>query len=406
MSSPLNVVLVGPLAVLREQLTNEFLRSGYAPSTVARHLQLLAHVSSWMLERGIATSNLSWEDIGTFCLERDLPCVHRYAPPPVMVLMRMVRPDLIPTRPTRPGTIVPAAAEELLSCFGQYLHDERALAPSTLGLYMYQVRVFALWFVARFDSDLSRIGIANVDEFYVSRTVSWSTSAVRSSVVALRAFVRWLFLTGRSTSNLSAAILTVKDTSQNALPKALPPAELTKLLAVTMTVRDRAILLLLTQLGLRANEVSGLRIDDFDWRVGTVLIRGKGNDSQLMPVPAEVGEAIAQYLSESTGVRSSYREVFLGVYAPYLPVGRCAITMLVTNLAKRAGIVGRVSSHRLRHTAATAVLAGGGTLAEAGQLLRHRSPQSTMIYARTDLVALAQLARPWPGRSGEDNAHE
>jgi len=359
MSSPFDVVLVGPLAVLGELLRGEFLRSGYAPSTVARKLQLLAHLSLWMLNRGISTSNLSWVDIGTFCSEHDLPCVHRYAPPPPMALMRMIRPDLIPTRAARPGTVLPPVAEEVLSSFGSYLRDERALAASTRGLYLHQVRVFSLWFVARFDSNLSGITITSVDEFYAARAASWSTSAARSSVIALRAFARWLFLTRRSTSNLSAAILTVKDTSQDALPKTLPAAELTKLLAVTMTARDRAILLLLTQLALRANEVSGLKIDDFDWRVGTVLIHGKGNDSQLMPLPVEVGDAIAKYLSERTRVSSSHREVFLGAYAPHMPVGRCAVTMVVTNLAKRAGILGRVGSHRLRHTAATAVCSGG-----------------------------------------------
>lgn len=406
MSTAFNVVMVGPLAVLKEQLIGEFLRLGYAPSTVLRQLQLLAHVSSWMLERGVETANLSWVDIGVFCSDHDLACVHRYAPPPVMILMRMIRPELTPTRAAQPGTVLPQGTEELLASFGVYLRDERALVASTQKLYLYQVRLFALWFVARFGPDLSGMTITVVDEFYVARAALWPTSTARSSVIALRAFARWLFLTRRSTANLSAAILTVKDTSQDALPKVLPAADLTKLLAVTMSVRDRAILLLLTRLGLRANEVSGLRIDDFDWHAGTALIHGKGNDSQLMPVPVEVGEAIAAYLSESPRVHSLHREVFLGVYAPNLPLGRCAVTMVVTYLAKRAGIVGRVGAHRLRHTAATAVLSGGGTLVEAGQLLRHRSAQSTMIYARTDLGTLAQLARPWPGRAGQDSAHE
>jgi len=406
MSSPSNVVIVGPLAVLKEQLTVEFLRLGYAPSTVARQLQLLAHLSSWMLERGVETANLSWADIGVFCSDHELACVHRYAPPPVMILMSMIRPELTPTRAAQPGTVLPQETEELLASFGVYLRDERALMGSTQALYLYQVRMFARWFVARFGPDLSGMTIAAADEFYLAQGASWSTSTARSSVIALRGFARWLFLTGQSKANLSAAILTIKDTSQDAIPKALPTADLAKLLAVSMSVRDRAILLLLTRLGLRAHEVSGLRVDDFDWRAGTVLIHGKGNDSQLMPVPVEVGEAIAEYLSESPRVHSSYREVFLGVYAPNLPLSRCAVTMVVTYLAKRAGIVGRIGAHRLRHTAATAVLTGGGTLAEAGQLLRHRSTQSTMIYARTDLGTLAQLARPWPGRTGQDSAHE
>lgn len=173
-----------------------------------------------------------------------------------------------------------------------------------------------------------------------------------------------------------------------------------------MSVRDKAIALLLVRLGLRANEVATLRLDDFNWRAGTVLIRGKGNDSQLMPVPAEVGTAVAAYLSGHRRAGSPYREVFLGTYTPNRPLGRSAVSGVVSYLARRGGIAGRVGSHRLRHSAATAVLAGGGTLAEAGQLLRHRSTQATMTYARTDQVSLAQLVRPWPVAANQENAHE
>lgn len=404
MSHPSKVVIVGPLAVLREQLTTEFVRLGYAPSTVARQLQLVAHLSRWMTARRVGAGELSWADIAVFCSDYDLSCIHRSAPPPVMILMSLVRPEAMPVARTR--AVLPSETEELLACFGEYLRDERGLTATTRALYLYQLRLFALWFVARSGSDLTVMTIAAVDQFYVDRAGIWSTSSARSSMIALRALARWLFLTGRSTLNLSPAILTVKNTSQNALPKALSDADVKTLLSVRMSVRDRAILLVLTRMGLRAREVSGLTVDDFDWRAGTVLIHGKGNDSHLMPVPADVGEAIAEYLSEQRRTKSPYREVFLGVYTPNCPLSRSSISMVVTYLAKRAGIVGRVGSHRLRHTAATAVLVDGGTLEEVGQLLRHRSTHATMIYAKTDLGALAQLARPWPGSTRQDNAHE
>jgi len=406
MSHPSKVVIVGPLAVLREQLTTEFVRLGYAPSTVARQLQLLAHLSRWMTARGVGVGELSWADIAFFCSDYDLSCIHRCAPPPVMILMSLILPEAVPSRAARPGAVLPSETEELLTRFGEYLRDERGLTATTRALYLYQLRLFALWFVARFGSDLTVMTIAAVDQFYVDRAGIWSTSSARSSTIALRALARWLFLTGRSALNLSTAILTVKDTSQTALRKALSGADVRTLLSVKMSVRDRAILLVLTRMGLRANEVSGLTVDDFDWRAGTVLIHGKGNDSQLMPVPADVGEAIAEYLSGQRRTKSPYREVFLGVYTPNCPLSRSSISMVVSYLAKRAGIVGRVGSHRLRHTAATAVLAGGGTLEEVGQLLRHRSTHATMIYAKTDLGALAQLARPWPGSTRQDSAHE
>ena len=406
MSHPSKVVIVGPLAVLREQLTTEFVRLGYASSTVARHLQLLAHLSRWMSEREVDTADLSWADVGRFCSDHELSCMCRFAPPPVMILMRLIRPECVPSKTTKSGTALPPETEQLLVRFGEYLRDERALMPTTRALYLQQLRVFALWFVAQFGSDLTGVTIAAVDQFYIDRAGDWSTSSARSSTIALRALAQWLFLTGRSASNLSTAILTVKDGTQDSLPKALPLADVESLLSVKMSLRDRAILLVLTRLGLRANEVAALTLDDFDWRAGTVLIHGKGNDSQLMPVPGDVGEAIAEYLSVQRRTKSPYRELFLGNYTPNCPLSRSSISMVVTYLAERAGITGRVGAHRLRHSAATAVLAGGGTLAEAGQLLRHRSSHATMIYAKTDLATLAQLAKPWPGSTGQENAHE
>lgn len=205
MSHPSKVVIVGPLAVLREQLTTEFVRLGYSSSTVARHLQLLAHLSSWMSKRKVDTADLSWADVGRFCSDHELSCVCRFAPPPVMILMRLIRPECVPSKTTKSGTVLPPETEQLLVRFGEYLRDERALMATTRALYLYQLRVFALWFVARLGSDLTGVTIAAVDQFYIDRAGDWSTSSARSSTIALRALARWLFLTGRSASNLSTA---------------------------------------------------------------------------------------------------------------------------------------------------------------------------------------------------------
>ncbi|MEO7017723.1 MAG: tyrosine-type recombinase/integrase [Leifsonia sp.] len=410
MSHPSKVSLIGPLAVWREQLIVEFDRLGYAPSTVARHLQLLAHLSRWMSERGVDAAGLSWSEVVAFCSAHGVSHVRRFAPPPLVILMRVVRPDCTPVKTTAPGEVFPPAAEELLASFGEYLHRERALAATTTALYLYQLRRFAKWFLPRFGSELAAMTIAAIDQFYLDQAGVWSTASARSSTIALRALSRWLFLSGRSAVDLSEAIATVKDASRNDLPRALSTADVTALLAVRMSVRDNAIVLLLVRLGLRANEVARLRLDDFNWRAGTVLVRGKGDDAQLMPVPAEVGSAIAAYLSAHRRVGSPYREVFLGTYTPNRPLSRSSVSGVVSYLARRAGIPGPVAAHRLRHSAAMAVLAGGGTLSEAGQLLRHRNANSTMIYAQADQVQLAQLSRPWPMPMpmpmSQESAHE
>ncbi|MGH3966426.1 MAG: tyrosine-type recombinase/integrase [Pseudonocardiaceae bacterium] len=203
-------------------------------------------------------------------------------------------------------------------------------------------------------------------------------------------------MTGGEDRQLAEGIGPVRYTAPAGVPKALPPVDLALMLAVDMSARDRALVLLLARLGLRSREAAQLSLDDVDWRAGTVRVTGKGDDHQLMPLPAEVGEALAAYLCDHRRAGSGYRHVFLGAIAPYRPLDRRGVSSVVTRLARRAGIDGRVGAHRLRHGAATAVLAGGGTLAEAGQLLRQRSSGATAIYAKVDDYALAQLVRPWP----------
>lgn len=143
-----------------------------------------------------------------------------------------------------------------------------------------------------------------------------------------------------------------------------------------------------------------LGLEDVNWRAGTVRITGKGRDHQLMPLPAEVGHALTVYLREQYRGSQAGRKVFLSVTAPYGPLDRSGVSSVVTRMARRAGIQSRVGAHRLRHSAATAVLAAGGTLSEAGQLLRHRSVGATAIYAKVDNDALTQLIRPWPAATG------
>jgi integrase/recombinase XerD len=160
--------------------------------------------------------------------------------------------------------------------------------------------------------------------------------------------------------------------------------------------RDFAIMLLLSRLGLRCGEVARLSLDDIDWRVGQMILRGKGNREERLPIPIDVGEAIHGYLHRSRPCSAEGRNVFVRVKAPHRPLTSGGITTVVSEASKRAGL-GKLYAHRLRHTAATAMLRGGTPLAEVGQVLRHRQAATTAIYAKVDRDALRVLARPWPG---------
>ena len=158
------------------------------------------------------------------------------------------------------------------------------------------------------------------------------------------------------------------------------------------------MLTLLARMGLRAGEVAGLRLDDVDWRHGGITIVGKGNRRDQLPLPADVGEAVVAYLRESRGAAALDRSVFIRIKAPRRGLTAGGVTQAVAAAARRAGL-GTVYAHRLRHSAATAMLAEGGSLAEVGQVLRHRRPHTTAAYTKVNIEALRSLAHPWPGAS-------
>jgi integrase/recombinase XerD len=218
-------------------------------------------------------------------------------------------------------------------------------------------------------------------------------------VVVLRSLLRYLHVAGLIELPLEWAVPGVADLRDRSLPRGLEPAVVKKLLAScdrrrTVGRRDYAILLLLARLGLRAGEVAAVTLDDVDWRRGELLIHGKGGRDDVLPLPCDVGEALVSYLRRRPASES--RTLFLKVLAPAGPMSGSAIRGVVHDACVRAGIP-PVGPHRLRHTAATGMLRAGASLAEIGQVLRHRERKTTAIYAKVDRKALRALARPWPG---------
>jgi site-specific recombinase XerD len=185
------------------------------------------------------------------------------------------------------------------------------------------------------------------------------------------------------------------------LPKGLDPAQVRALLAScdrrrATGRRDFAIVLLLLRLGLRAGEVARLSLDDIDWHHGELVVLGKGNRAERLPLPADVGAAITTYLQRGRPSTSEGRTVFVRVKAPHLALTPGGVSNVVFDAGQRAGL-GRIHAHRLRHTTASSMLSSGASMAEIGQVLRHRSALSTALYAKVDRQALSVLARPWPG---------
>lgn len=215
----------------------------------------------------------------------------------------------------------------------------------------------------------------------------------------LRSLLRFLFLEGRTPISLADAVPSAARWRQRGLPRAVDARSVSALLdgcdrSRAVGQRDFAILTVLIRLGLRSSEVANLLLDDVDWRAGDLLVRGKANRIERLPVPCDVGEAMTGYLREGRP-RSSSRRLFLRALAPHVEMTPGAVGMVVALACDQAGMA-RVGAHRLRHTAATEMLRGGASLSEIGDVLRHRRPATTAIYAKVDRAGLSVLARPWP----------
>jgi len=253
-------------------------------------------------------------------------------------------------------------------------------------------------------ADLSELTAADVSKAVLGQVAGRSPASVRRYGCALRSFLRYCYLTGLVERDLSAAALPVSGRRRSLLPAGITPTQATALLRAcdrrrASGRRDFAVIVLMLPLGLRATEVSTLRLDDLDWRAGQLTVHGKGGRIDQLPLSVDVGEAIAGYLCRGRPRSAAVREVFLSLRPPHVGLKRGGVTAIVASAARRAEL-GVVRAHRLRHTAATDMLRAGAPLAEIGQVLRHRSLGSTAAYARVDVDRLRTIARPWPAGTG------
>ncbi len=295
------------------------------------------------------------------------------------------------------------AGGELVSAFGGFLRSERGLSRATLTNYLPIVRSFldeqfggkALHF-----DDLRAV---DIHRFIVRRARVGSRGRAKLVVTALRSFLRFLQQRGLLATDLAAAVPGVAGWRLAHLPKALPAAQVERLLASCDRSkpagrRDYAVLMLLARLGLRGGEVAAMTLDDLDWERGEIVVHGKGQRVARLPLPADVGTALVEYLRQDRPACST-RRVFVRTRAPRRGfISPSAICCIVRRALKRAGLTPEFKgAHLLRHSLATDLLRRGASLVEIGQLLRHSQPNTTQIYAKVDITALRAIALPWPG---------
>jgi len=233
------------------------------------------------------------------------------------------------------------------------------------------------------------------------RAATFHSQRVQSMTTALRSFLRFMRWRGDINSDLAACVPSVANWRRSTIPRAIPPKQVELVLAsvnrdTATGRRDYAILLLLARLGLRAHEVATLTLEDMNWQDGLITVRGKTSRYSQLPLPMDIGEAIADYLRNGRPRGSRY--LFLTVKAPVASFKARAIGSVVKHALERAGIDSpRNGCHQFRHGLACQMLRQGASLPEIGELLRHRSPETTEIYAKVDFGSLTTLALPWPG---------
>jgi integrase/recombinase XerD len=370
---------------------------GYTSSSAAGQLQLMAHVSGWLVDRGRDGHDLTPAVVEEFLQARRVAGYGQW------LSVRGMSPLLdylrdVGVGPARSPVLANTPVEVLLTAYGAYLVEERGLAASTVRNYLYVARQFVSDRCASGRPELGGLTAGEVSEFVLAACRASSVGSATVLIVGMRALLRYLHLAGITPTGLAGAVPSAVCWPASSLPQPIDRGQAGRLLRscdrrTAVGRRDFAVLTLLLRLGLRVGEVAALELNDVDWRHGEILVRGKGRREERLPLPADVGEAVAGWLRRGRTPCSSTR-VFTTLLAPRGELTGKAVSAIVRRSAHRCGVA--VTAHRLRHTAATELLRSGASLPEVGQVLRHGSLLSTATYAKVDYAALSGLARPWP----------
>jgi site-specific recombinase XerD len=393
--------LVGHLLPFAASLTEE----GYADATMRSKLWLLADFGHWLGRRGLAVTQLDERLVETFFVEkRRRGRVHRGNQETVRQFLDHLRERNVVAGVTPSPDPSPWA--DILNRYEKHLRSERGLTTATIINYLPFARKFLVERFGEGPLPIREVRSSDISAFILRHARIMGCRRAQLMTTAFRSFFRFLFQNGDLEYDLATSIPSVADWRLATVPKYLTPDEVSRVLGscdrqTATGRRDYAILLLLARLGLRAGEIVALQLDDIDWRAGEILVRGKGLLHDRMPLPVDVGEALAAYLRMDRP-RCQTRRVFVCMKAPRSGfAGPSTLTTIVRRALHRAGLQPAFKgAHLLRHTLATTMLRSGASMGEIGEVLRHRTPSTTEIYAKLDFDGLRSVAHPWPAVGG------
>jgi site-specific recombinase XerD len=378
---------------------------GYRPASITRMLWAVGALARWMAARGRTMTDLSESCVEEFTVarrSRGRTC--RGLRGPGLMLLEHLRSAGAIASPETPRDDSPFAP--LLAQYELYLRQERAVTDGTISAYGSIARMFLSERLQEAGARPDSLDADDIEGFLLPRVHRLVPKRAQYLCSALRSFLRFLFARGETRTDLALAVLTVRQRRLSGVPRHMSPRDVERLLRAcdcssATGRRNHAILLLLARLGLRASEVIALELGDLRWRDGEIVVRGKGLIRDRLPLPRDVGEALALYLRKDRPAAAS-RRVFLCRRAPHRGLGHpSTVSTIVMRALVQAGLSPATrGAHLLRHSLATAMVRRGASLAEIGQVLRHRSPNTTEIYAKLDFDALRGVALPWPTSRG------
>jgi len=392
----------GPLGAHIDSFAQILEVQGYKRSTAKYKITIVADFSRWLDQQGFSVTDLDEITLNKFLLYRGRRgSIFKIEPPTLQKFLKSLRETGVVPDATR---VDDDSKLKRIECgFAKYLAQERGLEQITIDSYLPIARKFLSDQFGTGPIVLNDLHPSDIVRFILRCTETVSSKSAQRIVCSLRSFFRFLYQRGETAIDLSPSALTVANWRLSELPKFLEPEQVERLLQSCnqdslVGQRDYVILLLLARLGLRAGDVVHMTLDDIDWEVGQLIVCGKSDRQERLPLPQDVGEALVRYLCDGRPLCSS-RRVFIRIKAPHKGFSS---SVAICNIVRRALIRAKLDpafkgSHLLRHSLATQMLHVGASLAEIGEILRHQRLDTTQIYAKVDLVTLRALAQPWPG---------
>jgi integrase/recombinase XerD len=393
----------GALRPFVEAFTGRLLSLGYTHLTVSGYEASARHFGQWLQKKKIAVAEIDDNVVRRFAR-------HRCRCPGIRQATRLSIKYVNRARRfvgflaecgavTLSEQVPPCPDENEIFAFQAWLRRHRGISERTVWRHSRMV----MRLLPALGPDPMQYNAALVRQVILDEGKRSSHAYLKTMTMALRGYLRYLAAHGLCHSGLDQAIPTIPQWRLSALPRYIPTADVERVIAscdvtMPMGIRDRAVLLLLARLGLRAGDIAGMRLDDIDWREGTLRVRGKGRRESRLLLPQDAGDAIIAYLRDARPI-AACEQIFLRTVAPHRSLASASVSSIVSLALGRAGIDDPPSrgTNLLRHSAATGLLRAGATLDMVGTVLRHRSIDTTAHYAKVDINMLLQIAQPWPG---------